>query len=42
MPLAERVETRSRLVEEKNPRIERERSCQCGAFDHAAGKLGGN
>src|SRR5437762_3416072 len=35
----DRVEVRSRLVEEKYPRIERKRTRQRGTLDHPAGKL---
>jgi hypothetical protein len=36
---ADRVEARGRLVEEQQPRVERQRPRQRGALDHAAGEL---
>src|SRR6266704_2767272 len=36
----ERIEIGGGLVEKENPRIQRERPGKCGAFHHAAGKLG--
>src|SRR5215472_10162629 len=38
----EGVEIRRGLVQKQNLRIEGKRSCQRGALDHAAGKLGRN
>src|SRR3984957_9582315 len=38
---ADRIEARSRLVEENDIGIERQRACQRNALDHAAGQLGG-
>src|SRR5205085_4652296 len=37
---ADRIESRRRLVEEKDLRVERHRSCEPGAFLHSAADLG--